>query len=202
MDGQRPRPARRLTIVDLAVLVAAVAVALPVLRHHLWEEWAYPNWLVGPPRWEEWAYSSRLGRTGRGNLPARILPWILRALPLLAAVAPALLFLRFLSPRPPWRRVFRQPGTVACLAATASGTPAMVHCVAVVTRPSGVANPVTYCLIGLEPIGGAVLIAWLTLTLVGAWRPAPDWIDRAGRALGVILIAIYVAAVARPIMLF
>jgi hypothetical protein len=64
-------------------------------------------------------------------------------------------------------------------------------------------GPVTYCLIGLEqPIGGAVLIAWLTLALVGAWRPAPHWIDRAGRALGVILIAISVAAATRPIMPF
>jgi hypothetical protein len=85
MDGSRPRPARRLTIVELVVLVAAVAAALPVLRLRLREErgGTQPIPMI------------------RGNLSARLLTWDLRALPLLAAVAPALLVLRFRGPRRP-----------------------------------------------------------------------------------------------------
>ena len=36
----------------------------------------------------------------------------------------------------------------------------------------------------------AVAAAWLTLALTGRWRPRPDWLDRAGRALGTFWIAI------------
>ena len=36
----------------------------------------------------------------------------------------------------------------------------------------------------------AVAVAWLTLALSGRWRPRPDWLDRAGRALGIFWLAI------------
>ena len=34
----------------------------------------------------------------------------------------------------------------------------------------------------------AVAGAWLALALSGRWRPEPDWLDRAGRVLGLLWI--------------
>jgi hypothetical protein len=39
-----------------------------------------------------------------------------------------------------------------------------------------------------EP-GIAVLAAWVTLALCKQWRPRPDWLDRLGRAIGMLWIA-------------
>jgi hypothetical protein len=36
--------------------------------------------------------------------------------------------------------------------------------------------------------GWAVAVSWLTIALIGRWRPEPSWVDRAGRALGCIWI--------------
>jgi hypothetical protein len=38
-------------------------------------------------------------------------------------------------------------------------------------------------------LGLAVLASWLTLRAGGWWRAEPSWIDRLGRALGVLWIA-------------
>jgi hypothetical protein len=39
--------------------------------------------------------------------------------------------------------------------------------------------------------GGAILFGWTTLLVTGAWRPSPDWIDRAGRLLGLAWIMLW-----------
>jgi hypothetical protein len=39
-------------------------------------------------------------------------------------------------------------------------------------------------------IGVAVASSWLLLLVSGRWRPEPSWIDRSGRVLGWIWIAI------------
>jgi hypothetical protein len=38
--------------------------------------------------------------------------------------------------------------------------------------------------------GWAVAVSWLTLALVGRWRPEASWVDRWGRVLGFTWIAI------------
>jgi hypothetical protein len=38
--------------------------------------------------------------------------------------------------------------------------------------------------------GWAVVVSWLTLALIGRWRPEPSWVDRWGRVLGFTWIVI------------
>jgi hypothetical protein len=123
--------------------------------------------------------------------------------PHLAALTIALLVLRMRSPRPPVRRLARQPGTVACMVAsavllvvacwvgmtTATGralefsehaTKDLVHSRGSFSLyPSG-RNLVVYA----DRIGFAIAGAWLSLWLAGRWRSEPTWIDRLGRAMG------------------
>jgi hypothetical protein len=187
MNTARRPPARRFTLIDIAVLIAATAAVLPVWREYLREGRMYPYGLL---------YLGGPGRPGWVRLVDRAWPWIVRALPFLVAAAPTLLSLRFLGPRP--KRAFRRPGTVACVAVTAVSTLALAQHVACLPRNMQIRNPVTFCLTGLEGIGRAVAVAWLVVALAVGWRPCPDWIDRAGRLLGALLIAIAALAFARP----
>jgi hypothetical protein len=41
-------------------------------------------------------------------------------------------------------------------------------------------------------VATAVLVAWLVLLAIGCFRPERDWVDRAGRALGIYWIALAV----------
>ena len=41
-----------------------------------------------------------------------------------------------------------------------------------------------------SPCGYAVAAVWLVLVVSGRWRPEKSWIDRLGRALGVIWVMI------------
>jgi hypothetical protein len=45
-----------------------------------------------------------------------------------------------------------------------------------------------FSLLRLDLYSPAVAGAWLALALSGRWRPERDWLDRAGRALGVCWI--------------
>jgi hypothetical protein len=40
--------------------------------------------------------------------------------------------------------------------------------------------------------GLAVTVAWLTLALNGRWQPEPNWLDRAGRSLGLAWVVLMV----------
>src|SRR5437764_9946698 len=97
--------------------------------------------------------------------------------------------MRFLPPRPRFRRLGRQPGFVACSAATLA---IAFHVVGLVTVSYGVVDPVGRGLIPLpryffEEFSGvvpyAVAGAWLTLALSGKWRAPADSVDRIGIAL-------------------
>jgi hypothetical protein len=43
------------------------------------------------------------------------------------------------------------------------------------------------------PCGCTVAAIWLLLVLSGRWRPERSWIDRLGRLLGVVWIAVAIA---------
>ncbi len=104
--------------------------------------------------------------------------------------------IRLRGPRPSRARLARQPGLAACAAVTLMAALSEVEYLArVMVR--GVDNPFrsgfSYetLLVLMDGVrysfmydGRAVAVAWLTLALVGRWRPAPDWVDRAGRAVG------------------
>jgi hypothetical protein len=38
-------------------------------------------------------------------------------------------------------------------------------------------------------MGITVSAVWIVLWLIGAWRPEPSWIDRAGRVVGIYWVA-------------
>lgn len=111
---------------------------------------------------------------------------------LMMGLTPAFLVLRFRSPRPSWRGLVRQPGTVAALS--------MVFGLFWGTG----------CLLGLFPdrfnsmnaapsaIGLAVVLAWASLALSRRWVREPGWLDRLGRALGETAIGTALAGLVIP----
>jgi hypothetical protein len=185
---------RKFTLLDMMILVAAVAVGL----------WLRPQNL--PPGFERaieesirqhslrlLALWSRLILNGE---PMNYGFFSIR--PMVSVWTLTLLLLELIHFRPPLRRLARQPGFAACCA---------VALVIVLVGPMNIAmldrsvDPVpiwakvrAYLRVALGfghgQCGAAVATAWLTLVLTGRWRPRPDWLDRAGRALGIFWIAI------------
>jgi hypothetical protein len=135
-----------------------------------------------------------------------IIRWSLPAVAaLLAPPTLAILIARLRSPRPPLARCFRQPGTAACAVASIFLVLEVVNHFLNLTIRIGMprlvqdlynsgANDATEfasahgfgaLAVGLgETPGLAVAGAYLALWASGLWRPAPTWIDRAGRTLG------------------
>jgi hypothetical protein len=162
------QPSRRMNLSDAMILVAVTGAALGIARGCLLYIMLKPL-----P-----SYAARL-------------TVVFVALALTISLIP----LRFRQPRP--RRPGRHPGTVACCAV------AMALMFILVREAISWLHPVpsTY---GLPPhyravnfifnldrldlYSLAVAGAWLALALSGRWRPEPDWLDRAGRVLGLLWI--------------
>ncbi len=159
-----PRPRRRPATLDVAVLIAATAAGLAWARATMDAMYRALRW--APP----FPYSRTMWDTGASCL---FVAWTL-----------ALLALRLAPPRPPSRRLVRQPGTIACAAAVAALAlqgawdlkPILLD------PPRGAAFIWTVQSI-LSPytIAFAVAGSWLALAIAGRWRPEPSLIDRAGR---------------------
>jgi hypothetical protein len=164
-------PSRRFTLSDAMALIAATAVGLGVTRPYVEFQWVRVA-IDG----EHWI--SRVAKTVETMVP-----------PTLATLTLADLVLRFRRPRPRLRRIFRQPGAVAAVAALAGiilGT-LMVFNVATVLGWSEVNLPVGA---GASLAWFGVAWAWLTLAVTRRWRPDRSWPDRAGRALGACWVAL------------
>jgi hypothetical protein len=107
----------------------------------------------------------------------------------IAALALALILLRARRPRPRLRHMLLRPGMAACCALAATVAMALVidgtHFVLHDPPPDAARilfNSIWYSAAWNIPwtVGGA----WLTLTILGRWRPATSWIERAGRGVG------------------
>ena len=107
----------------------------------------------------------------------------------------ALLILRFRQPRPPWRRLRRQAGFLACLAILFAVLNQFALGAHVLFVPS--ANQrfhVRGFILGLAAthlIAPAVVTAWVTLAVSGGWKPAADWVDSLGRLIGMTWLMLY-----------
>ncbi len=188
---------RRLTLLDLIVLIAAAAPGLmmfPVISRAI--DPSYLDRLVElfqtPPRgWNAAALVLR---------PMAILAILI---PVVAPWTLAVLVLRLSNPRPSYRRMLRQPGVVACLAAvvgmTWAGFGLAVSMLASSQfrpfyRPSrpGLITWMSKFFLdeAFPPVGLAVAAAWLTLSIAGRWRRTVDWVDGFGRLLGVYWIVL------------
>ena len=49
-------------------------------------------------------------------------------------------------------------------------------------------RPDLLALTAMHGVGFAVLGSWLTLLLMGCWRPSVDWFDRIAQAMGALAI--------------
>ncbi|WZO99015.1 hypothetical protein EP7_000607 [Isosphaeraceae bacterium EP7] len=129
-------------------------------------------------------------------------------LPFLVAWSPAVLILSLLPPRPESRRVFRQPGVIACLAATLAmalgSVPYLTHSMILGVQSSASKGYltsfylfITFANIVPFAIGGA----WSTLVLGGSSRRGRNWIDRLGMVIGIAWIVRTVALYACTVII-
>jgi hypothetical protein len=184
---------RRFTLADAMILVAAVAAGLAFSR----------AWLRCAT--ERAMYSSAIFPRDSWPPLATVSRWLVQEWPLVAMMAPALLVLRARRPRPPRRRLFAPPGLVACAAVMiAMALEALANIVQVVLYAMslggsknvldevGVLN-IRQAALGVfssTTIGIVVAAVWGSMALTGRWRPEPSWIDRAGRVIGWLWIAL------------
>lgn len=170
---------RRLSLLDLVVLVASAALGLTALR------WLYPD-----VRWSEipGGVMREVGRRGPIlGIAGRAAEQGMTLLPAVSIPGVAIVVLRLRHPRPKrWRRVWSQPGILACLVI------ALIELVAVMVPKvvywifslSGHRPGAHVYLEWWEVLPGVGVIAsWTTLALTGRWRPERSWLDRIGRAL-------------------
>src|SRR4051794_32475455 len=169
---------RRLTLLDLLILIAATAAGLSLVRISL-------SGIAARP----------LARGAGALTTSYITAAQTYASCLLAAWSPALLALSLRGPRRAFRRVAREPGFIACAAATA-GVAALYSTVCLTQFAMGK--------LSLEPASLSRIMgtfahhaplmvagAWLSLALGSRWRTESNWTGWAGRALGVGWIGLF-----------
>lgn len=128
------------------------------------------------------------------------------ALPYLWTWTPAWLVLRLHSPRPRLRRLARQPGMAACVAATLSMgfvvSRALLLSVGVPHAFNRGYSASWWLLhLGAPEVATAVAAAWLILVLAGWWRPESGWVDRLGITLAAGWIAVVLVESFCPLLL-
>ncbi len=181
-------PPRRFTLLDAMALVGAVAVGLGLSR-----EWARCAAEIG-------SFSSRLIQPSWSTEAAG---GIVRFWPVVAVVSPTLLILRARRPRPSRLRRFASPGVAACSAATivialeglARSLVAILGPVYLGFRPMVPFDRLNFTMAALGAfssmtVGFGVAAVWGTMALARRWRPDADWIDRTGRVVGWLWIAL------------
>lgn len=121
----------------------------------------------------------------------------MNASPFLLCLSAAPVIARWIGPRPRVRprHLVLLPGTIACAIFLMASAVHMVTtgCTLLIARlafeddtwPALAFGSVVTSSIGN---GETVASVWATLALTGRWRPVPDWVDRAGRAPGVVMI--------------
>jgi hypothetical protein len=98
-----------------------------------------------------------------------------------------------LPPRQTPRRLSRQPGIVAVVAATAAMVAGGLIVVSLsLFRRHPISSADEYSWPFFEArIFPAISAAWIIQALTGRWRPESNWIDRAGRVLGAYWIILW-----------
>jgi hypothetical protein len=192
-----PTKPRRFTVLDMMVLVAATGVGIALILVYVRTSFDLKdNGGIANN------YSFFRLAEDRSFFRFMKTSWTWVHLPILLILTwvPALVFLRFLQPRPHFKRLFRQPGMVACFA-----TLLVMACLGV-DMVVDIANGKIEQFVGAndcilasffghldelrEVTPYAVATAWALLAMVGRWRGEPSWIDRAGRLIGGFWVAL------------
>lgn len=163
--GRAEAGGRRCTLLDVMILVAATALGLTMNR-------ATPKIPYGGSR-----------------ISGAIFFALLAAVPHLVAWTFALLLIRLRAPRPGFRRLVRQPGFVACGAAAFVSLLCGGSGLLFLVGGSRVSMTLWSFIDYTPELCFVVVGAWLALAANGRWRAEPGWIDRMGRAIGVLWIA-------------
>jgi hypothetical protein len=186
----RMKSARKLTVLDAMILVAATAAALAVMR----SQW--PTHLGIQDAYTDSTHALRLS-----NLLMIIRNHLYFASYMIAMWTLSCLILRLRQPRPALRLLTRETGMVACVAAVIVlairmmiNFGSMISVLAI----DGVYSVAGLTVLDLFPnelisipseIGCAVTAAWIIQAISGRWRCEPNWIDRVGRSTGAFWIA-------------
>ena len=101
---------------------------------------------------------------------------------LVFGMTPVFFILRLKRPRPAWRPLLVQPGTVAVLAIVFGffWLTGFMH----ILLPDRIDSFTAPWIV----VGGTVAAAWVVLALIRRWRAEPGWLDRMGRMLGAMAI--------------
>ena len=171
----KPVSRRRFTIADAMILIATSAVGWFGVQSTL-------GGTFGPRR----IFAAWRARTpGPDTL---VVVGLAIVVPFLATTTAAILIMRLRRPRPTSRRLFRQPGTVACVAALLAMLIEAGWVASLLAMKSWLMGPDLVFVLHVPQVGFAVVGGWLSLAMAGRWRPEPGWIDRAGRVVGVCWI--------------
>ena len=184
-------PPRRFQLLDAMILVAATAAGCAGMQ---WIDRLTAGEISWPTLYREWM-SYENGRTSFAlvNSPAGLGLYLeVLIQPLFIAWTLALIPVRMFSPRPRLRHLACQPGMMA---ACASGltTVFLGALIVAAIQKSGM----TEMIMVLAPVlvGLSISASWMTLLLGRRWRAEASWIDRLGRALGVLWILISILIV-------
>lgn len=182
-----PHYPRRFTSLDGMALVAAVAAGFALLRITWSGFW--------PTNGYSWP-SAGVPATARAYIDAATRQALGAGPPMAICLTFGYFAVRLRGARPPLRRLARQPGTVACLAA--------IPCLVMLSAAYVVVNAIPgrilafwYAILVLTYlIGPAVAGAWFTLGVSGRLQAPRDWIEGLGAAIGgcwivLTLLALY-----------
>jgi hypothetical protein len=172
-------PPRRFTVLDAAILVAAMAPGLAVLRARGLIFWA-----------------------PRGGGLQLILDYshllLLAILPFLMALSAATLVLGLIRPRIDSLLLFRRAGMVACAAATLGMAVDILPYLASVAISGWTGSDGDMARLGFIRLQAAWSVpvaiegAWAALALGGRWRRGRGWVDGLGVRLGFAWIVLHV----------
>jgi amino acid transporter len=188
-----PNHSRRMSLLDAILMVGSAAVGLGLFELSHRTLFKGLIWIAdrGFPNIQSWSTLEALVTCSDITvflLPV-IIPWTF-----------LLILLRMRSPRPSWRRIWRQPGMAACLVAVFAWLWTAVALLLAMNvehmaRARRVITPADWAQKYLSDevfmyVGLAVAAVWVVQYSSGRWRRSADWIDMMGRVVGALWIAI------------
>ena len=127
---------------------------------------------------------------GPGHYTTFIRDLTLIPIPCLAVFSAALPALAVRKPRPPFRRMWSQPGIAGCLAATVAWAMPWAYEWIVDYWLHHETNYIFLVSNYMGQAGVVVATTWLILALNRRWKALPNWLDRSGRVLCILWLVL------------